>query len=182
MSSRTASCSCGQLRIQVEGEPRGVGICHCLAFKRFTSSTAETGDDIEPIIERILAATPDSPVRFVLESEGSREFVATAGSHTVSSAIGTAEVTYDVAPWHWGKGIASAACRAASRWGFEGCEERGWHRIQATTLPPNVASQKVLERCGFQREGLVRNFRLVRGMPADYWLYSVIPGEVRGAA
>jgi hypothetical protein len=26
MSSRTASCSCGQLRIQVEGEPRGVGI------------------------------------------------------------------------------------------------------------------------------------------------------------
>jgi hypothetical protein len=25
MSSRTASCSCGQLRVQVEGEPRGVG-------------------------------------------------------------------------------------------------------------------------------------------------------------
>src|SRR5450432_781580 len=38
MHSRTASCSCGQLRIQVEGEPRGVGICHCLACQRRTGS------------------------------------------------------------------------------------------------------------------------------------------------
>jgi hypothetical protein len=38
MSSRTASCSCGQLRIQVEGEPRGVGVCHCLACQKRTGS------------------------------------------------------------------------------------------------------------------------------------------------
>jgi hypothetical protein len=38
MPSRTASCSCGQLRIQVEGEPRGVGVCHCLACQRMTGS------------------------------------------------------------------------------------------------------------------------------------------------
>ena len=38
MRSRTACCSCGQLQIQVEGEPRGVGICHCLACQRRTGS------------------------------------------------------------------------------------------------------------------------------------------------
>ena len=38
MSSRTASCSCGQLRIRVEGEPRGVGVCHCLACQQRTGS------------------------------------------------------------------------------------------------------------------------------------------------
>ena len=27
MRSRTASCSCGQLRVEVQGEPLGVGIC-----------------------------------------------------------------------------------------------------------------------------------------------------------
>ena len=42
MSSRTASCSCGQLRIQVEGEPRGVGICHCLACQQRTGSVFAT--------------------------------------------------------------------------------------------------------------------------------------------
>jgi hypothetical protein len=38
MTSRTAACSCGQLRIQVEGEPRGVGICNCLACQQRTGS------------------------------------------------------------------------------------------------------------------------------------------------
>lgn len=42
MPSRTASCSCGQLRIQVEGEPRGVGICHCLECQRRTGSAFAT--------------------------------------------------------------------------------------------------------------------------------------------
>ena len=36
--SRTAACSCGQLRIEVQGEPRGVGVCHCLACQRRTGS------------------------------------------------------------------------------------------------------------------------------------------------
>jgi hypothetical protein len=38
MSTRTASCCCGQLQIEVEGEPRGVGVCHCLACQRRTGS------------------------------------------------------------------------------------------------------------------------------------------------
>ena len=38
MSVRTAACSCGQLRIEVEGEPRDVGVCHCLACQRRTGS------------------------------------------------------------------------------------------------------------------------------------------------
>ncbi len=38
MAGRTASCSCGQLSIQVQGEPRGVGICHCFACQRRTGS------------------------------------------------------------------------------------------------------------------------------------------------
>ena len=38
MPSRTAACTCGQLSIEVEGEPRGVGVCHCLACQRRTGS------------------------------------------------------------------------------------------------------------------------------------------------
>lgn len=42
MASRTASCSCGQLCIEVEGEPQGVGICHCLECQRRTGSAFAT--------------------------------------------------------------------------------------------------------------------------------------------
>lgn len=38
MPSRVASCACGQLSIEVTGEPLGVGVCHCLACQRRTGS------------------------------------------------------------------------------------------------------------------------------------------------
>jgi hypothetical protein len=39
---RTASCSCGQLRIEVDGDTLGVGVCHCLACQRRTGSVFAT--------------------------------------------------------------------------------------------------------------------------------------------
>lgn len=37
-TTRTASCCCGQLSIEVQGEPLGVGVCHCLACQKRTGS------------------------------------------------------------------------------------------------------------------------------------------------
>ena len=37
--SRTATCSCGQLRVTCEGEPVRVSMCHCLACQQRTGST-----------------------------------------------------------------------------------------------------------------------------------------------
>ncbi len=144
--------------------------------KEHTSSTVATVDDVRATIELILASAPGLPTRFVLLPQGGHTLVATVGFHTVSIPNGTAEITYDVAPSHWGQGIASAACRAATLWAFD---VAAWHRVQATTVLANVRSQRVLDKCGFKREGLVRNFRIVRGLPADYWLYAAIPGEVQ---
>ena len=42
MSSKTASCCCGQLSIEVQGEPLGVGVCHCLACQQRTGSVFAT--------------------------------------------------------------------------------------------------------------------------------------------
>src|SRR5919107_2920788 len=38
MTSRTATCSCGQLRLAAEGEPIRISMCHCLACQRRTGS------------------------------------------------------------------------------------------------------------------------------------------------
>ncbi len=37
MANREAACSCGQLRLTIQGEPFAVGICHCLACQRRTA-------------------------------------------------------------------------------------------------------------------------------------------------
>ena len=38
MSTRKASCSCGQLQLITSGEPVRISICHCLACQRRTGS------------------------------------------------------------------------------------------------------------------------------------------------
>jgi hypothetical protein len=38
MTTRTATCCCGQLRIEVQGETLGTGVCHCFACQRRTGS------------------------------------------------------------------------------------------------------------------------------------------------
>lgn len=38
MTTRTATCSCGQLKAQVNGKPTRTSICHCIACQRRTGS------------------------------------------------------------------------------------------------------------------------------------------------
>ena len=50
-------------------------------------------------------------------------------------------------------------------------------RIQAETNPRNIASQRVLEKAGFKREGLVRRSIFIRGKWEDGLLYSILREE-----
>ncbi len=66
-----------------------------------------------------------------------------------------ADLAYYFAPELWGQGLATEAAAAVVRFGLE---ELGLHRIQATVRPENPASVRVLEKSGFQREGLLRQY------------------------
>ena len=94
------------------------------------------------------------------------------GFHSVSPLNRSAEITYGVDPLLWGNGLATALCVAAVQWGFSA---KSWVRIQATTLESNLASRRVLDKAGFAFEGRQRNFRMVRGAPRVYLLFSVTP-------
>jgi RimJ/RimL family protein N-acetyltransferase len=148
-------------------------------FARFTSTVTRSAADLVPMIERTLSGDPNAPVLFSVREPGSGQFVASVGFHTVSSLNRTAEVTYTVRPELWGKGLATAACAAAVRWAFQ---HKRWVRVQATTLEEHAASQRVLRKCGFEFEGKLRNFRIVRGEPRDYLLYACIPDRPDDAA
>jgi RimJ/RimL family protein N-acetyltransferase len=56
---------------------------------------------------------------------------------------------------------------------------QGHGRIQAETHPANVASQRVLEKAGFVREGVIRRSCFSRGAWRDPALYSLLREEWR---
>jgi RimJ/RimL family protein N-acetyltransferase len=87
--------------------------------------------------------------RWLVRDAGSGEFVGDCGLRFVEE-VEEPEVLYAFArPW-WGRGIATEAARASLRFGFE---VAGLERIVAFAVPENVASRRVLERCGMRLEG-----------------------------
>jgi len=92
---------------------------------------------------------------------------APAGMATVwINAADEAEVGYWLLAAARGRGIARRALRLLCTWSFEVC---GLDRLQLTTLPGNVASERVAQACGFHREGT--RSRDVKGTPSTLQLW-----------
>ena len=70
-----------------------------------------------------------------------------------------------------GKGVASRASRLVARFAFA---ELGLHRIEILAAVPNIASQRVAEKLGAVREGLLRKRLLIRGEPQDAVMFSLV--------
>ena len=75
------------------------------------------------------------------------------------------------------RGLATHAVALVARWAIA---EAGIVRIEALVEPDNIASQRVVERCGFQREGLLRAYLEpeLDGERADAYVYSLIAGDL----
>ena len=87
-------------------------------------------------------------------------------------------VGYWVAAPARGRGICTRALRVLSRWAFE---ELDLQRMELITDPANLASQRVAEKVGYRREGVLRaHLRHPDGRIRDSVLFSLLPGELPG--
>lgn len=116
-----------------------------------------------------LSEVPSALLRLAIAERATDRLVGTIGFHTVSPENRSAELAYDLSPPWWGQGIASHACEVMVQWAHL---HVGLLRVQATVLNSNSRSIEVLQRCGFKREGLLRSYRIVRGRPGNFWMYS----------
>lgn len=83
-----------------------------------------------------------------------------------------AEIGYVVASEWWGKGIATRAVRMAANAVF--VEWGHLERLEAVVDVENPASQRVLEKVGFQKEGVMRKYYLLKGKPRDAVMFSLL--------
>jgi ribosomal-protein-alanine N-acetyltransferase len=58
--------------------------------------------------------------------------------------------------------------------------ELNLHRVEAACIPTNVASARVLEKCGFVREGTARRYLCINGIWQDHYLYGLLEDDFRG--
>ena len=111
--------------------------------------------------------------RFVLQAHGpvSGPILGTCNyTNIVRGPFQACHLGYQVARSHEGQGLMAEALRATNAWAFEHLRV---HRIMANYRPENERSAGVLERLGFVREGLARDYLFIDGAWRDHVLTSL---------
>lgn len=87
-----------------------------------------------------------------------------------------AKVAYRVSKQYWGKGITTEALNCVIEFSFEETElQRLWTDVDTR----NIASCRVLEKCGFIREGMIRQGKMNLTF-CDYYLYGLLRDDYYG--
>ena len=116
-----------------------------------------------------------SGIRWAIRVKETGKLIGTCGFNSWSEKMRNATIGYDLHPEYWNKGIATEALCEIIRAAFSGLLPCGpLHRIQADTIPGNVASEKVLLKLGFKEEGSRRECAYLRGAYHDMKYYGLL--------
>ncbi|MGQ5263725.1 GNAT family N-acetyltransferase [Micromonospora sp. ZYX-F-536] len=115
--------------------------------------------------------------RLLILDTASGEPAGSCGLSYTDVTSGEASVGYALLPEWRGRGYATRAVRLLAGWAFG---PAGIARLVAGTVPDNIASHRVLERVGFQREALQRG-RLpgLAGTRLDDLTFALLPADLR---
>jgi ribosomal-protein-alanine N-acetyltransferase len=115
--------------------------------------------------------------RWGLERKEDGHLIGTCGYHNWRPRYFRAEIGYDLNPASWGQGYMTEALRTVLQHGFE---RIGLNRIEALVYPENVRSLRLLQKLGFQSEGILRDYFCLDGQFYDHTLLSLLRRAWRG--
>ena len=136
-------------------------------------SVSETASFIRDLRARIRAGCPSS---WVVVLRGTGTVIGTVGFVWYSAENNAAELGYSFSREYWNHGYATQALRAVIDAVFSSLP---LNRLEAQHDVRNPASGRVLQKCGFRREGLLRGRVLNKGEYADVVMYSLLRSDLQ---
>lgn len=130
---------------------------------------------VEAMIERSLSRWAAGELsRWGVALQRDDQLVGTCGFNEWSRVHRWAELAFDLAQAHWGKGLMGQAVAAVLQWTFR---QEQVDRVQAFVRVDNRRSERLLERSGFVREGCLRSYRVCRGQAHDFYIYGLLRSD-----
>ena len=118
----------------------------------------------------------DTYFHWVIEWKENGELIGTINLVNVDEACFTAETSYMLSPSYWGQGIMTEVLRDVLNYAFG---KVGLNRVQADVFDGNIASERVLKKCGMQLEGIARQKYYKNGKFIDAAQYAVLRSDFR---
>jgi ribosomal-protein-alanine N-acetyltransferase len=145
------------------------------AVTELTSYPVVSVSLVEAMIERSLSRwAADELSRWGVALQHDDQLVGTCGFSEWSQVHRWAELAFDLARAHWGKGLMRQAVAAVLQWTYR--QDRV-DRVHAFVRVDNKRSERLLERSGFVREGCLRNYRVCRGQSYDFYIYGLLRSD-----
>lgn len=113
-------------------------------------------------------------IRWGIQNKGQNNIIGTIGFNAWSRKHKRAEIGYELHPQHWRKGYAYEAASKIIAYGFSELELT---RIGAVVFTENKASDRLLSKLGFEKEGILRNYMYQSGISHDTNIYSLLASK-----
>ena len=96
-------------------------------------------------------------------------------NNIIRGAFQSCHLGYKIDEGHLNKGVMTEAIRGAIAYAFG---EMKLHRIEANIMPRNQRSRRVVEKLGFEEEGLARKYLKINGVWEDHIHYVILNDAV----
>jgi RimJ/RimL family protein N-acetyltransferase len=160
---------------QVDDAPAIAAACRDPAILRFTfMQDGLTEAEAVAWIDRSNERWSDGHPHFAIVQSDDDRLLGEVGLNVNARHL-SAEGHYWVTPSDRQRGVASRALGLIADWGFS----KGVQRLFLLIHPENVASNRLAERMGFTREGLLRSYGPVKDQRPDLVSWSLLPGDPR---
>lgn len=143
-----------------------------IVTKYYGQETLESLEQAKMFVEFFAKSYHEkSGIRWGIERKGSKGLIGTIGFNLWSPKHKRAEIGYEIQPKYWRKGYATEAISRVFLYGFEELE---LNRIGAVVFIENKASNELLIKMGFHKEGVLRDYMCQNGQPHDTNVYSIL--------
>jgi RimJ/RimL family protein N-acetyltransferase len=162
---------------RLEDVPRVTEICQDPEISRWTSVPSPYKEEhARTWIEQTIREWDDRRhAAFAVTDAGTGDVIGAIGLRFHEDYALQGSIGYWVAKEARGRGAATGALKLVSRWALV---DLRLPRVQLITDPANLPSQKVAERAGFTREGLLRSYFEIRGGRRDCVIFSLLEREL----
>ena len=141
----------------------------------YSEPTYKTEEAVKELLTKYITSyEKEDYYRWAVIDKETNECIGQIAYFLVDSKNHFAEIEYCIGAEFQCRGFATEATKAVIKYGFE---QMNLHKVQICTKTINIPSKRVIEKCGFTYEGILRDYFYMNGEYIGRLYFSILRSE-----